>query len=104
MAIKHIITFIGNGIYTDSKKDMWYKGDHDNPNVRSQREYIDNNYKNREDLHFMVEYGAMKHTIVEFDEPKAVVEPPKVEAEAPKVESPKVTKVEAPKVTANQTK
>lgn len=53
---KHVVTYIGCGEYKDSTGHMWHRND--------EQTYDDNEYANRKDLHFMVEYGEMKHTVV----------------------------------------
>ena len=62
---KHIVTFIGNGIWMDNHGDSWHRGHH-NENIKSEREYTDEEFVNRNDLKFMISYGAMKHTKVSF--------------------------------------
>jgi hypothetical protein len=53
---KHVITYIGNSTFTDSTGHEWHKHD--------EATYNDNEYNKRTDLHFMVQYGEMKHTTV----------------------------------------
>lgn len=53
---KHVITYIGSSEYTDSKGHKWHKHD--------EMTYNDDEYAIRKDLHFMVQYGEMKHTVV----------------------------------------
>lgn len=53
---KHVITYIGGSEYTDSKGHKWHKHD--------EMTYNDDEYITRNDLHFMVNYGEMKHTVV----------------------------------------
>lgn len=53
---KHVITYIGSSEYTDSKGHKWYK--------HNEMTYNDDEYATRKDLHFMVKYGEMKHTVV----------------------------------------
>lgn len=67
---KHIITFIGNGVHKDSLGKAWFKGEHENPEILSSREYSDEDYATREDLHFMVQYGAMKCNTISLTEVK----------------------------------
>ena len=57
----NIVTFIGNGMWTDEKGESWHKND---PRVESERSYTNEEFAKRSDLKFMIEYGAMKHTIV----------------------------------------
>lgn len=58
---KHVLTFIGNGVWYDEKNDAWHR---DNESIPASRTYTDNEYKDRKDLQFMVKYGAMKEQIV----------------------------------------
>lgn len=53
---KHVITYIGGSEFTDSKGHKWHK--------HNEKTYDDNEYITRKDLHFMVQYGEMKHTVV----------------------------------------
>lgn len=53
---KHVIMYIGSSEYTDSTGHKWHKND--------EKTYDESEYVNRKDLHFMIKYGEMKHTIV----------------------------------------
>lgn len=53
---KHVVTYIGNSEFTDSNGHKWRKND--------EQTYIDEEYNKRTDLHFMINYGEMKHTVV----------------------------------------
>lgn len=53
---KHIVTYIGSSEFTDSTGYKWYKND--------EQTYNDDEYAKRNDLHFMVKYGEMKHIVV----------------------------------------
>lgn len=53
---KHVIVYLGNGEYTDSTGHKWHKND--------EYTYSDDEYNSRKDIHFMVKYGEMKHTMV----------------------------------------
>ena len=53
---KHVGTYIGNSEYIDSVNHKWRKHD--------EMTYTDEDYGARTDLHFMVKYGEMKHTVV----------------------------------------
>lgn len=53
---KHVVTYIGCSEYKDSIGHLWHNND--------EQTYDDGEYANRKDLHFMVEYGEMKHTVV----------------------------------------
>lgn len=54
--VKHVIVYLGNSAFTDAIGHKWYKND--------EQTYSDKEYGGRNDLHFMVGYGEMKHTIV----------------------------------------
>lgn len=51
-----VVTYVGNGIWTDNKGKKWK---HDDENQVSMQEY-----NTRKDLKFMVNYGEMKVTFV----------------------------------------
>lgn len=53
---KHVVTYVGTSEFTDSTGHKW----HHNDEVL----LTDDEYAVREDLHFMVKYGEMKHTVV----------------------------------------
>lgn len=53
---KHVVTYIGSSEFTDSNGHKWHKND--------EQTYVDEEYSKRTDLHFMINYGEMKHTIV----------------------------------------
>jgi hypothetical protein len=53
---KHVVSYIGNSEFIDSKGHKWHKND--------EQTYADDEYSERKDLHFMVKYGEMKHTVV----------------------------------------
>lgn len=53
---KHVITYIGGSEFTDSRGHKWHKHD--------EMTYNNDEYVTRDDLHFMVKYGEMKHTVV----------------------------------------
>lgn len=55
-ATKHVVTYVGGSEYIDASKHVWHKGD--------EMTYSDDEYNERNDIHFMVKYGEMKHTIV----------------------------------------
>jgi hypothetical protein len=54
--VKHVIVYLGNGEYTDNTGRKWRKD--------NEYTYTDKEYADRKDLHFMVKYGEMKHTVV----------------------------------------
>lgn len=53
---KHVVTYIGSSEFTDSTGHKWHNND--------EELFTDDEYDVREDLHFMVKYGEMKHTVV----------------------------------------
>ena len=53
---KHVVTYIGSSEFVDSNGHKWYKN--------TEQTYTDEEYNKRTDLHFMVDYGEMKHTVV----------------------------------------
>ena len=53
---KHVVSYIGSGEYKDSTGRKWHKHDEET--------YDEEEYATRKDLHFMVNYGEMKHTVV----------------------------------------
>ena len=52
----HVVTYVGTSEFIDNTGHKW----HHNDEVL----LTDNEYAVREDLHFMVKYGEMKHTVV----------------------------------------
>lgn len=61
---KVIVTYIGRGIWKDADKKLWASKDKSN-NILSERQYSIDEYESREDIKFMVGYGAMRATYVE---------------------------------------
>lgn len=55
-AIKHVLVYIGSSEFKDSMGHKWLHND--------EQTYTEEEYAGRSDLHFMVKYGEMKHTIV----------------------------------------
>lgn len=55
-AKKHVIVYIGSSEFVDSTGHKWHKND--------EKTYGEDEYNTRKDLHFMVGYGEMKHTVV----------------------------------------
>ena len=55
-AKKHVIVYIGSSEFIDSTGHKWHKND--------EKTYGEDEYNTRKDLHFMVKYGEMKHTVV----------------------------------------
>lgn len=54
--VKHVLVYIGQSEFTDTKGNKWHKND--------EHTFDEKDYANRDDLQFMVNYGEMKHTIV----------------------------------------
>lgn len=61
---KVIVRYVGSGIWKDSKGDLWAKEDK-TKNILTERQYSKSEYETREDIKFMVSYGAMQITEVE---------------------------------------
>lgn len=53
---KHVVVYIGSSEFTDSTGHRWYHND--------EKTYTDEEFEKRNDLHFMIKYGEMKHTTV----------------------------------------
>lgn len=53
---KHVVTYIGSSEFKDSTGRKWRRND--------EHTYDESEYEKRSDLHFMVNYGEMKHTVV----------------------------------------
>lgn len=53
---KHVVTYIGGSEFKDSTGHKWHKND--------EQTYDEAEYAKRSDLHFMINYGEMKHTVV----------------------------------------
>lgn len=60
---KVIVRYIGGGVWKDSRGKLWSNTDK-TQNILSERPYSESEYEEREDLKFMVSYGAMKVTHV----------------------------------------
>ena len=60
---KAVVTYIGKGIWRDANKELWAPNDKSDTIV-SERQYTIDEYEKREDIKFMVGYGAMKVTYV----------------------------------------
>lgn len=58
-----VISYIGNGVWKDSNGALWANTDK-TPNIVRERKYGIDEYNEREDLKFMVGYGAMRVTFV----------------------------------------
>ena len=60
---KIVVRYIGGGIWKDSKGDLW-ASENKSVNILSERQYDADEFENREDIKFMLKYGAMKETHV----------------------------------------
>ena len=61
---KHVVTYVGNGVWVDEKGKVWSRSLKSNSEVEEVRTYLEKEFVLRTDLHFMIEYGAMTHTEV----------------------------------------
>lgn len=57
---KHIVEYIGNGIWIDGKGQHWANHNVERTNIVSSQEFYDDEFNSREDIIFMIKYGAMK--------------------------------------------
>lgn len=55
---KHMVTFVGQGIWIDGHGNAWCKTERDN--MITTKTFTDDEFNSREDIVFMVRYGAMK--------------------------------------------
>ena len=56
---KVVVTYVGSGIWKDSEGKLW-ASEKRSDNILSERQYDAIVYNSREDIKFMVNYGAMK--------------------------------------------
>jgi hypothetical protein len=61
---KHIVTYIGGGHWIGSDGKVWARESMSGTDIKNIREYDDEDFKSREDLKFMIGYGAMTVTTV----------------------------------------
>lgn len=59
-----VVTYVGNGIWKDEGGKLW-STKNVTDNILSERQYSKEEYDKREDIKFMVGYGAMKISVVE---------------------------------------
>lgn len=59
-----VVTYVGSGIWKDEAGKLWSAKNMTN-NILSERQYSKEEYDKREDIKFMVGYGAMKISVVE---------------------------------------
>jgi hypothetical protein len=60
---KVVVTYVGNSIWKDANGELW-ASNKKSDNILSDRQYTIDEYEKREDIKFMVGYGAMKATHV----------------------------------------
>lgn len=63
--IHHLVEYIGNGVWIDSKGVHWARNI-ENTDMTSNKDFSDEDFASREDIQFMIQYGAMKHTTIEI--------------------------------------
>ena len=59
-----VVTYVGGGIWKDEAGKLWSAKNMTN-NILSERQYSKEEYDKRDDIKFMVGYGAMKISVVE---------------------------------------
>ena len=59
-----VVTYIGGGIWRDEAGKLW-SAKNMTDNILSERQYSKEEYDKREDIKFMVGYGAMRISVVE---------------------------------------
>lgn len=59
-----VVIYVGGGIWKDEAGKLWSAKNMTN-NILSERQYSKEEYDKREDIKFMVGYGAMKISVVE---------------------------------------
>lgn len=59
-----VVTYVGSGIWKDEAGKLW-SAKNVTDNILSERQYSKEEYDKREDIKFMVGYGAMKISVVE---------------------------------------
>lgn len=59
---KHLVTFIGNGVWVDNNGIVWSRDKRDN--TISDMTFNSDEIVNRDDIRFMISYGAMKEVVV----------------------------------------
>lgn len=60
---KAVVRYVGSGIWKDSNKELW-SNEHKTSTIMAERTYSIDEYEGREDIKFMVGYGAMQVTFV----------------------------------------
>lgn len=62
--MKHIVTYVGNGIWKDKEGISWIKKSNGNPDIITTKDFSDNELNSRDDIKFMIGYDAMiVHTV-----------------------------------------
>lgn len=59
-----VVTYVGGGVWKDEAGKLW-SAKNITDNILSERQYYKEEYDKREDIKFMVGYGAMKISVVE---------------------------------------
>lgn len=59
-----VVTYVGGGIWKDEAGKLW-SAKNVTDNILSERQYSKEEYDKRDDIKFMVGYGAMKISVVE---------------------------------------
>lgn len=65
-SIIHVVEYVGTGIWVDSKRVSWSSVEHRGTDIIKQRNITDEEFQTREDIKFMIGYGAMRETIVQM--------------------------------------
>lgn len=60
---KAVVRYVGSGVWKDAKKELW-SNENRTRNIVNERTYSVDEYNEREDIKFMVGYGAMQVTFV----------------------------------------
>lgn len=59
----HVLEYTGHGAWVDQEGNTWSRKS-TNKNIISTEQMTDEEYATRSDIHFMVKYGEMSHTVV----------------------------------------
>lgn len=61
---RHVVTYVGSGHWIDSDGKVWARVSAKGTDIKNVREYDDEDLQSRDDLKFMIGYGAMTVTTV----------------------------------------
>lgn len=61
---KHVLKYVATGAWIDQEHRTWAKN-HENPDIIDTMTISDDEYQSRQDLQFMVSYGAITDVVVE---------------------------------------